>query len=141
LHHFPFTTWRRAEGFDVVLGLDLDRRAFDGKLRDFAGLADATCSSSQEAACGYPRLQQVPPFMTIPHNACGISGVTLSEAMNWLRFDPSPATHDLGTTAKWIRRASTFTRSRAVGSLSSAFGRQAPCHPAVPCRRPDARTR
>jgi uncharacterized caspase-like protein len=29
-----------AAGFDVVLGLDLDRRAFDGKLRDFARLVD-----------------------------------------------------------------------------------------------------
>jgi uncharacterized caspase-like protein len=29
-----------ASGFDVVLGLDLDRRAFDGKLRDFARLVD-----------------------------------------------------------------------------------------------------
>ncbi len=27
-------------GFDVVLGLDLDRRAFDGKLRDFARMLD-----------------------------------------------------------------------------------------------------
>ena len=29
-----------AAGFDVVLGLDLDRRAFDGKLREFARLVD-----------------------------------------------------------------------------------------------------
>jgi uncharacterized caspase-like protein len=29
-----------AAGFDVVLGLDLDRRAFDSKLRDFARLVD-----------------------------------------------------------------------------------------------------
>jgi hypothetical protein len=87
-------------GFDVVLGLDLDRRDFGGNLRDFARLTDATRSSSQEAACGYPGSQQVPPFVTIPDNTCCISAVTLSEVMNRLQYDPLPGDHYPGTAAK-----------------------------------------
>jgi hypothetical protein len=40
-----------------------------------------------EATCGYPGSQQAPAFATIPDNASGISGMTVSEPVNRIWYN------------------------------------------------------